>query len=68
MVILEEKLTDELAKLPEQMDELSVVDNLIAHSAAGVWTGATLATLVANVKQLAETAGFVADVTKCVAV
>ncbi len=55
---------DNFGTLPEQMDKLSFADNLIAHGAAAVATGATLTKLVSNVEQVAKTAEFVADLSK----
>ncbi len=62
-----EERNDNLAHLPEQMEKLSIVDELIAHGTAAVETGATLTKLVASVERVAETAEFIADASKCVA-
>ncbi len=64
---VEEKRRDKLVKLPEKLQRLSIVDELTAHGTAAVETGATLTKLVASVERVAETAEFVADVTKCAA-
>ncbi len=64
---VEEKWSDILSSLPEQMQKLATMDELIAHGTAAVETGATLAKLVATVESVAETAEFIADVSKCVA-
>ncbi len=63
----QEEWNDNLVHLPEQMEKLSIVDELIAHGTAAVETGATLAKLVASVERVAETAEFIADASKCVA-
>ena len=62
-----EKWSDNLATLPEQMEKLSIVDELLAHGSAAVETGVTLAKLVTSVERVAETAEGIADVSKCVA-
>ena len=63
---VEGKRIDNLSGLHEKMEKLAVADELILHGTAGVETGATLTKLVTCVTQIAETAEFVADVTKCV--
>ncbi len=63
----ENKWGDNLVHLPEQMQKLSLVDDLTSHGTAAVKTGAAFTKLVANVERVAETAEFMADVSKCVA-
>ncbi len=63
---VEEKWSDYLGTLPEQMQKLSPVDNLTAHGTAAVETGATLAKFVASVERVAEVAEVVVDASKCV--
>ncbi len=63
----ENKWGDNLVLLPEQMQKLSIVDELTAHGTATVETGAALTKLVASVERVAETAELMADVSKCVA-
>ncbi len=64
---VEENWLDNLTTIPEQMQKLSIVDELIVHGIAAVETGATLTKLVAGVERVAETAEFVADASKCIA-
>ncbi len=63
---VEGKWIDNLSGLHKKMEKLAVVDELIVHGTAEVETGATLANLLASPTQIAETAEFVADVTKSV--
>ena len=63
----ENKWGDNLVYLPEQIQKLSIVDDLTAHGTAVVETGAALTKLVASVERVSETAEFMADVSKCVA-
>ncbi len=63
---VEEKWSDYLGTLPEQMQKLSLVDQLTAHGTAAVETGVTLAKFVASVEHVAEVAEVVADASKCV--
>ncbi len=58
---------DNLVHLPEQMQKLSIIDELIAHGTAAVETGAALTKLVTSVERVVETAEFIADASKCVA-
>ncbi len=62
-----EEWSDNLGNLAEQMQKLSIVDELIELGTAVVETGATLAKLVVSLKCLVETAEFIAGASKCVA-
>ncbi len=64
--VVEGKWNGNLGTLPERMEKLSIVDELVTHGTAAVETGASLSKLVACVERVAETAEFVADVSKCV--
>ena len=64
---VDEKRRDKLVKLPEKLQRLSIVDELIANGTAAVETGATMTKLVASIERVAETAEFIADVSKCTA-
>ncbi len=63
---VEERCCNILGALPEQMQKLTAVDDLTVHGAAGVETGATFTKLMTGVESVAETAEFIADVSKCV--
>ena len=62
-----ERWTDGLRKLPEHLEKLKVVDQLTNHGTAGAGSAATMVKLVTCVDQVAETAQFVADLSKSIA-
>ncbi len=64
---MQKKWGDNITYLPRQMQKLQIVDDLISYSATTVETGATLTKLITSVKCVAETAEFIADISKCVA-
>ena len=61
-----EESNERLVNLPEQMQKLSIVNDVIAQGMAAVETGTALTKLVASVESVAETAEFLADASKCV--
>ncbi len=63
---VEEKQTNNLEVLQEQVKKLAIVDSLTAHGSAAVGSGATFAKLVAGVGNGAETVKFLADTSKCI--
>ncbi len=59
-----ENQDDNLRMLQERIQKLTIVDELTAHSTAAVETGATFTTIMASVELVAETAEYVASLSK----
>ncbi len=64
---VDERWSDGLAALPEQMQKLSVVEKLTTHGAAAVRLGGTLSKLISSAEGVTETAELLANLSKCVA-
>ena len=61
---VEEKWSDDLCTLPEQMQKLSIVEKLTTHGAATVGLAGTLEKLVSSAERETETAELFADLSK----